>query len=134
MACTSDAVADPGFLRGGAPRYEFAKFSQKLHEIKRISTPGGGGASLVPPLDPPLWWTYMVKFWTRVPLLVQFTSFSCNFRHCTPGIEKSWIRRCVRLKMKSVFFSMLCLIVSICKNFLLWPIRRPQKERNSMIL
>ena len=65
-------------------------------------------------------------------IFMQFT-FG-NFRHCTPGIEKPWIRRCVRLKMKSIFFSMLCLIVSICKNFLLWPIRRPQKERNSMIL
>ena len=92
------------FSEEGAPRYEFAKFSQKLHEIERIWTPGGGGTSLAPPLDPPLWWIYMVKFWTRVPLLVQFTSFSCNFRHCTPGIKKSWIRRCVRLKMKSVFF------------------------------
>ena len=36
---------------GGAPTYEFAKFSQKLHE--RIWT-GRGGASLAPPLDPPL--------------------------------------------------------------------------------
>ena len=25
--------------RGGAPTYEFAKFSQKLHEIERIWTP-----------------------------------------------------------------------------------------------
>ena len=47
-------MADPGFPRGGgsnspegAPRYDFAKFSQKLHEIERISTPGGGVA-LVP--------------------------------------------------------------------------------------
>ena len=39
-------------LPGGAPTYDFAKFSQKLHEIKRIWAPGGG----VPraPLDPPL--------------------------------------------------------------------------------
>ena len=42
------AVAGPGFLRGGArqpsrrtPKYDFAKISQKLHEIKRIWTPGG---------------------------------------------------------------------------------------------
>ena len=26
---------------GGAPTYDFAKFSQKLHEIERIWTPGG---------------------------------------------------------------------------------------------
>ena len=42
-------VADPGFLRGGGanspggvPTYDFAKISQKLHEIERIWTPGGG--------------------------------------------------------------------------------------------
>ena len=37
--------------RGGAPTYEFAKFSQKLHEIERIWTPRGGGAR---PSRPPL--------------------------------------------------------------------------------
>ena len=26
----------------GAPTYDFAKFSQKLHEIERIWIPGGG--------------------------------------------------------------------------------------------
>ena len=31
-------------LQGGAPIYDFAKFSQKLHEIERIWIPGGGGA------------------------------------------------------------------------------------------
>ena len=37
------AGADPGFLRGGGaispggvPTYDFAKFSQKLHETERI--------------------------------------------------------------------------------------------------
>ena len=39
--------------RGGAPTYDFTKFSQKLHEIERIWAPGGH-ASLAPPLDPPL--------------------------------------------------------------------------------
>ena len=38
----------------GAPTYDFAKFSQKLHEIERIWTPGGDRASLASPLDPPL--------------------------------------------------------------------------------
>ena len=44
------ALADPGFPPGGATTlwgastYDFAKFSQKLHEIERIWTP----------LDPPL--------------------------------------------------------------------------------
>ena len=42
-------MADPGFPRGGGanspgvgvgtPTYDFAKFSQKLHEIERIWTP-----------------------------------------------------------------------------------------------
>ena len=41
-------MAEPGFPRGGAPTprggggaptYDFAKFSQKLHEIERIWTP-----------------------------------------------------------------------------------------------
>ena len=34
-------------LSGGAPTYDFAKFSQKLHEIERIWTPGGGHASKI---------------------------------------------------------------------------------------
>ena len=41
------SVTDPGFPQGGganspggAPTYDFAKFSQKLHEIERIWTPG----------------------------------------------------------------------------------------------
>ena len=41
------SVADPGFPQGGsansrgAPIYDFAKISQKLHEYERIWTPGG---------------------------------------------------------------------------------------------
>ena len=40
----------------GAPTYDFAKFSQKLHEIERIWTPRGGRASkiLLDYVDPPL--------------------------------------------------------------------------------
>ena len=60
LFCTL-SVADPGFPRGGganspggAPTYEFVEFSQKLHEIERISTPRGGARPLRPPLDPPL--------------------------------------------------------------------------------
>ena len=60
------SVADPGFPRGGganppggAPTYDFAKFSQKLHEIERIWTPRGGGARpkfyfVDPPLSMPI--------------------------------------------------------------------------------
>ena len=49
----STPVADPGFPQGGganspggAPTYDFAKFSQKLHEIERIWTPGGARPKL----------------------------------------------------------------------------------------
>ena len=39
----------------GAPTYDFAKFSPKLHEIERIWTPkGGGGCVPRDPLDPPV--------------------------------------------------------------------------------
>ena len=50
------AVVDPGFPRGGgsnppggSPTYDFAKFSQKLHEIERIWT---GGVARVPRAAP----------------------------------------------------------------------------------
>ena len=35
-------------LPRGAPTYDFAKFSQKLHEIERIWAPRGGGEARVP--------------------------------------------------------------------------------------
>ena len=39
----------------GAPTYDFAKFSQKLHEIERIQTPREGCIPHAPPpLDPSL--------------------------------------------------------------------------------
>ena len=34
-------VADTGFLRGGGTTYDFAKCSQKLHEIEKNWTAGG---------------------------------------------------------------------------------------------
>ena len=53
------SVADPGFSPGGAANsqkcYYFSIFCRKLHENERIWDPrGGGGASLAPPLDPPM--------------------------------------------------------------------------------
>ena len=45
---------------GGAPTYDFAKFSQKQHEIERIST--GGGHVPRAPLDPPLVTHDFLKF------------------------------------------------------------------------
>ena len=53
-------MADLGFLRGGganslggAPTYDFAKFSPKLHEIERIWAPGGARPKFYY-VDPPL--------------------------------------------------------------------------------
>ena len=37
----------------GAPTYDFAKFSQKQHEIERIWTPRGTSVPCAP-LDPPM--------------------------------------------------------------------------------
>ena len=56
-----EPAADPGFPQGGAnspggaPTYNFAKFSRKLHEIERIWVPGGEGGGTRPlrPLNPP---------------------------------------------------------------------------------
>ena len=53
--------ADPGFPvgggadpRGGAPTYDFVKFSKKLHEIEKNLGRRGGRAPGAPPLNPPL--------------------------------------------------------------------------------
>ena len=51
---TAYTVADPGFSPGEGANsqkcYYFSIFCQKLHENERIWTPGGGRASLAPPL------------------------------------------------------------------------------------
>ena len=44
----------PTLRGGGAPTYDFAKISQKLHEIERIWTPGWGGRPKFYYVDPPL--------------------------------------------------------------------------------
>ena len=46
-------VADPGFSPGGTPTSKIAIIFQIFAENERIWTPGGG-ASLVPPFDPPM--------------------------------------------------------------------------------
>ena len=63
--CWIISVADPGFPRGGGanspggtPTYDFAKCSQKLHEIERIWSRGGGPR----PLDPPLNMIRKIKY------------------------------------------------------------------------
>ena len=55
---TCRAVADSGFLQGGsanptgAKTYDFAKYSQKLHEIEKNLNPVGGVPDAAP-LDRP---------------------------------------------------------------------------------
>ena len=39
--------------RGGAPTYNFVKFSEKLHEIEKILDRGGGGGGLARRVWPP---------------------------------------------------------------------------------
>ena len=41
-------------LSRGVPTYDFAKISQKLHEIERIWAPGGGACPKFYYVDPPL--------------------------------------------------------------------------------
>ena len=51
-------MADPGFSRGGAPIPKLGLFCQFFAEncmkMKEFGPPGGGRASLAPPLDPPM--------------------------------------------------------------------------------
>ena len=67
--------------RRGAPTYDFAKFSQKLHEIERIWAPGGARPSR-PPLDPPLmctmFWVGSKQMMSQVWLTRLFHNFSKN--------------------------------------------------------
>ena len=76
-------------LRGGAPTYDFAKFSQKLHGIERIWTRG----------DPKF---LLCRSATGVSLSAQFYSFWCSYvvfrrfwpnkRLAPPSFKgKSWI-------------------------------------------
>ena len=63
---------NPGFLVGGGanpPELGGAtyKFSQKLHEMKKILVRGGRGA---PPLDPPLHWSHLFIYTCKFPRLV----------------------------------------------------------------
>ena len=46
-----DSGADPAFPLGGAPTYDFVKFSKRLHEIEKILGRWGFGGG---PLDPPM--------------------------------------------------------------------------------
>ena len=63
---------------GGQP----SKFSQKLHEIERILTPGG-----VPPtpLDPPLHWPVWGALGTRIPCMSNFFHFHAVLAKILPN-------------------------------------------------
>ena len=53
MICRSTAVADPGFSRGGG--VNTPNFPENCMKSKEFGRPGGGRASLTPPLDPPMY-------------------------------------------------------------------------------
>ena len=48
MSIYNEAGADPGFSVGGAPTYDFVKFSEKLCEIEKILGLGGGAPGSPP--------------------------------------------------------------------------------------
>ena len=78
------------FPEEGAPTYNFAKFSQKLHEIERIST--RGGTSLAPPLDPPLQLLHILIHWVNalvytVPPGTPWTKGTVNTENHTQWLE-----------------------------------------------
>ena len=56
---------------GGAPTYDFAKFSQKLHEIERIWTPRGGARPKFYYVDPPL--NYKEAIFRNFPKIHQWS-------------------------------------------------------------
>ena len=64
IICSGGSRISPG----GAPTYDFAKFSRKLHEIERIWVPTGGGC--MPPV-PPKSATDMIIQWTELGLVVR---------------------------------------------------------------
>ena len=95
------SVADPGFPRGGganspggAPTYDFAKFSQKLHEIERIWIPRGARPKFYyvdPPLHVPSF--FLIIFSTSC-LMYRFTD--------DKGFSSlSWYFRCVAPKREN---------------------------------
>ena len=75
-------MADPGFPRGGganspggAPTYDFAKFSQKLHEIERIWTGEGDTRPKFYYVDPPL---YDAKLYSSLKSSTREHIWSCK--------------------------------------------------------
>ena len=104
-------MADPGIPRGGgantpgeATKYEFAIFSQKLHEIERIWAPREGAGIPHAPLDPPLFHSFSylsanIKPIKRqqwriqggtpgAPLRPKIFSISCSF---SENLAKSYV-------------------------------------------
>ena len=66
----------------GEPTYDFAKFPQKLHEIERIWTPGGG-ASLAPSLrSATVYYLVVILYFPKTNY--QRCSFVCiNYETCS---------------------------------------------------
>ena len=87
-------------LQGGAWTRNFAKFSQKLHEIERIWMQRGGRASLTPPLRSATaggnillleFCFHIVK--PLIPILALLSMLCvCENHHCRPrcGLVENW--------------------------------------------
>ena len=93
--------ADPSGW-GGAPTCDFTKFSKILHKMEDILDVGGAPDI---PLNPPIDWIYIDKFWTRPRSnFIQFHAVFLKFwpinnlaspLRLTTVSRKSWIRHCV---------------------------------------
>ena len=72
--CRTPLVADPEFPSGaestlsGMPTYDFAKYSQKLHEIEIIRTPSGACVPHAPHLDPTMLMALLCNMQQKHPL------------------------------------------------------------------
>ena len=71
-------------LQGGAPTYDFAKFSQKLHEIERIWAPRGGAR----PSRPLRSATVMDEAYKKINLTLKFRHNEVNFKVITSHLVK----------------------------------------------
>ena len=97
ISCLTTTVLSGGsriFPRGGANSqncYYFSHFCRKLHENERIWTPGaGGGASLAPPLDPPM----VLSHRERTPYSHQWLQNQCyrsrRHHHMVPHSDRQF--------------------------------------------
>ena len=108
---------------GGVPTYNFAKFSQKLHEIERIWTPEGAHPSRPPPrsatdqdVQPSL-----LMHWLYHWLML---SVQCK---CTLAVADLRGAQVTRAPLGSKFFQFHAVFEKIWENLMLAPLPPPRK-------